>query len=210
MSFETRFNVSKVEIRAAGTDKKGPVMVGYAARFDVKSGVIAGSFREVVRAGAFKDSLANGADVRFLMNHDPTRLLARTKSGTLRLREDSIGLAFEADLADTALANDAVSMVQRGDLDSMSFAFRMIKDAWSEDTDGIALRELNAVDIRDVSLATYPAYPTGTSVDLRAEDPALVELRTWKEAIKKASSRSEFEKRSRRLRLLGAAMGVAG
>lgn len=196
MSFEKRFFVHKIEVRTSDKSKT-PTLVGYAARFDVKSDVIMGSFREVIRAGAFKDSLANGADVRFLVNHDPARLLGRTKSGTLRLREDTIGLGFEVDLPDTSLAADTVRMIERGDLDAMSFGFRMVKDAWGEDVDGMPLRELVAVNVRDVSLATYPAYPTGTEVSVREEEPALVELRTWQAARKGGSQKM----RARRLEL---------
>ena len=61
--FETRVVSEKIEIRAAA-DGKGRTLSGYAARFDIKSGVIAGSFREIIRAGAFRDTLGGGVDAQ--------------------------------------------------------------------------------------------------------------------------------------------------
>lgn len=199
---ETRALTGKIEIRAA--EKGGRIISGYAARFDTKSGVIAGSFREIIRAGAFRDTLGGGVDAILSVNHDPSRLLARTASGTLRLREDAQGLAFEADLPDTTLGNDVAKMVERGDYGGMSFAFTKKRDSWSEDTDGIPLRELLAVDLRDVTVATFPAYPTGTSVSVRSEDAALEELRAWQESKRPKISTGEAE---RRLRMARARMG---
>ena len=51
--------------------------------------------------------------------HDPSRLLARTKSGTLRLEEDSKGLRFELDLPDTTEGRDLLALAERGDIGGM-------------------------------------------------------------------------------------------
>lgn len=187
MSIELRGAKEAIEIRGAAGEKR--TISGYAARFDVKSAVIAGSFREIIRPGAFRETLANNADVVLTVNHDGARLLARTKSGTLRLREDKVGLRFEADLPETSLAKDVEVLVQRGDLDAMSFAFTKQRDAWGEDVDGVPLRELIAVGLRDVTITANPAYPDGTSVSIReaSGEPALVELREWKAAKATAS-----------------------
>lgn len=201
MSIELRAMPEKIEVRSDGGKR---TVSGYAARFDVKSGVIAGSFREIIRPGAFRETLANNADVVLTVNHDGARLLARTKSGTLRLREDKIGLRFEADLPDTSLAKDVGVLVERGDLDSMSFAFTKTRDAWGEDEDGIPLRELLAVNLRDVTITATPAYPDGTSVSVREGEPALVELREWKSGRAADSIKSK----ERRLRLANAAMRI--
>ena len=57
-----------------------------------------------LRPAAFRRSLAANADVVGLVDHDPSMLLARTRSGTLRLAEDARGLSFELDIPDTQLA----------------------------------------------------------------------------------------------------------
>lgn len=141
---------------------------GYAAKFGVRSEVIYGSFREVIQRGAFAKNLP-GADVRFLVNHDPGRLLARTKSQTLTVREDEIGLRFEATLPATTLAKDTVEQIKRGDLDAMSFGFRNVVDSWGEDENGFPLRTLLEVRVFDVSIATFPAYQD-TELTVRSFD----------------------------------------
>ena len=112
-------------------------------------------FVEYVKRGAFTKTIKDGADVRLLIDHEGVPL-ARTKSGTLRLIEDERGLAVEADL--DPMNPDAarvISAMKRGDLSQMSFAFRTIKDAWSDDRN---VRELREVQLYDVSVVTFPAY----------------------------------------------------
>lgn len=105
-----------------------------------------------------------GHDVLALADHDPARLLARTRSGTLRLSEDSRGLAFDLDLADTSTARDVLAHAERGDLGGMSFAFRVRPggEAWSGQR-----RELRSVDLAEISvISSWPAYPD-TSIAVR-------------------------------------------
>lgn len=148
-------------------------IVGYAAVFDTPS-VPLGGFREVVRRGAFSDSL--NADVRALWNHDPNYVLGRTKNGTLRLEEDDRGLRVEIDPPNTTWARDFMESIRRGDVDQMSFAFRAIEDRWTNDENG-TLRELLKAQLLDVSPVTFPAYEA-TSVTLRAllEDVSALRL----------------------------------
>jgi HK97 family phage prohead protease len=138
---------------------------GYAAVFGV-SADIGGRFKETIRPGAFRATLAAGADVVLLVDHDPARLLARTASGTLRLSEDPKGLAFEADVPRTQLGNDMLALAERRDLGGMSIGFRVAAggDAWpSPDT-----RELRAVQLAEISIAqAWPAYPD-TTIALRS------------------------------------------
>jgi HK97 family phage prohead protease len=112
-------------------------------------------FIEYVKRGAFSKTLNDGADVRLLIDHEGVPL-ARTKSGTMRLKEDERGLAVEADL--DPMNPDAarvISAMKRGDLSQMSFAFRTIKDQFSDDR---MVRELREVQLYDVSVVTFPAY----------------------------------------------------
>ena len=74
---------------------------GHASVFDVAYPIadIMGGYTEVIAPGAFTETLASNADAILTLNHDPMSLgLARTEGGTLRLSEDSTGLAFEADV----------------------------------------------------------------------------------------------------------------
>lgn len=150
---------TNLELRAEGGSNK---LFGYAAVFDSPSEPM--PFREYVRRGAFTKTLKDGADVRLLVDHSGIPL-ARTKSGTLRLWEDEIGLAMETELDEAnPLAATVISAMRRGDMTQMSFAFRTIKDSWDE---GGMVRELREVQLYDVSIVTYPAYEA-TMVQLRA------------------------------------------
>ncbi len=137
-------------------DEDGNKIVGYAAKFNSYSEEMWG-FREKIEPGAFGKNLPT-ADVRALFNHDPNMVIARNKSNTLTLVEDEIGLRFEADLPDTQWAKDLKVSMQRGDIDQCSFGFRTIGDKW-EIIDGKDVRTLTEVELFDVSVVTYPAYP---------------------------------------------------
>ena len=135
---------------------------GYAAVFNDASVPL--PFKERIAPGAFRKTLSEAPDVRLLINHEGLPL-ARTKNGTLKLTEDDRGLRFDAELADTQEARDIYTLVQRGDVDQMSFAFRVIRQNWSKDKTERTLTEVSLSD-GDVSVVTYPAYPT-TSVEAR-------------------------------------------
>jgi HK97 family phage prohead protease len=117
-----------------------------------------GDYTEVVRRGAFSKTLAEGADVPFKLNHDGMTL-ARTKSGTMRLSEDSTGLHVEADLdPGNGQVRDIRSAMDRGDLDEMSFAFRVTRQEWSPDWTQRDITEVN-LNKGDVSIVNYGANP---------------------------------------------------
>jgi HK97 family phage prohead protease len=154
------FTIKNVEARQAedGTMR----LSGYAAVFNNDSVPL--PFIERIAPGAFRKTLAETPDVRLLINHEGLPL-ARTKNGTLRLEEDETGLYMDADLPDTQAARDLYTLVERGDVDQMSFAFRVIRQKWNDMRTERTLTELSLAD-GDVSVVTYPAYPT-TTVEAR-------------------------------------------
>lgn len=157
-----------VEIRAA-SEGHPPRLVGYAAVFNSQSEDL-GGFREVILPGAFDRAIREAHDVRALVNHNPDKLLGRTSSGTARLAVDARGLLVEVDVPDTQDGRDTETLVRRGDLSQMSFAFRTRADQWRTQ-DGEPLRELLDVELFDVSVVAYPAYPA-TEVSARALEQA--------------------------------------
>jgi len=156
------YTVKDVQARSAedGTMR----LSGYAAVFNESSVPL--PFKESIAPGAFRKTLSETPDVRLLINHEGLPL-ARTKNGTLKLTEDDRGLLIDAELADTTEARDIYKLVERGDVDQMSFAFRVIRQKWSEDRSRRVLTEVSLAD-GDVSVVTYPAYPT-TKVEAREQ-----------------------------------------
>lgn len=170
MMLETRTVAATFEMRDDSTTG-APTLEGYAATFDRPYDM--GPFSEQVDRRAFDRTLGLSADVRLLVDHTG-QPLARTKSGTLALSVDDSGLHARATLdpADPDVQR-LLPKMRRGDLDEMSFGFRVAPggDAWDYTDPEKTMRTLNEVSLAggDVSVVTYPANPT-TSVSVRARD----------------------------------------
>jgi phage head maturation protease len=77
----------------------------------------------------------------------------------MRLAEDSTGLHVEADLDPrNGQVADIRSAMERGDLDEMSFAFRVTRQEWSPDYSQRDITEVN-MNKGDVSIVNYGANP---------------------------------------------------
>jgi hypothetical protein len=107
-----------------------------------------------------------------MFNHDPNFVLGRTKAGTLTLTEDEIGLRYDITLPNTLAAKELHESIKRGDISQSSFAFRVVKDSWPSVRSGeMPLRQIEDVELFDVSPVTYPAYED-TTVSARAREAA--------------------------------------
>jgi HK97 family phage prohead protease len=160
----------KFELRQVDNDTDRMSFVGYAAVFNSASEPL--PFTEVIERGAFSRSLKSRNDVKLLLNHDTGRVLGSTRAGTLRLIEDEIGLRAEADLPPTTDGNDISILLQRGDIDSMSFGFTVPVGGDSWNADG-SVRTLKSVRIHEVSIVTFPAY-TATTASVRSVDATAI------------------------------------
>jgi len=191
------FRFLTAEVRASGTDTK-PRISGYAARYNVKTQLQPG-LREVIRPGAFRNTVARQDDCYCCFNHDEERILGRVRSGTLRLKEDDQGLLFDCDVdLGIGYANDLYRSIQRGDISECSFGFYAKDENYvddDEDEDEM-LRELRECSVFDVSPVVNPAY-SGTSVSARSRAmfpdglPQSIELRS-----KRAASAVEVDDRT--------------
>ena len=156
-----------LELRGHGTLKAtgNKTLHGIAAVFNSEANL--GTFSEIVRPGAFAKSLATGSNIRALYHHDGSALLGTTRGGTLKLKEDAHGLAFELALPDTTHGRDLAILVDRGDVQSCSFGFKVREggDRW-ELRGAQAVRELLDVELLEITLTANPAYPD-TSVAMR-------------------------------------------
>lgn len=153
------------DFRVEKREGKPSMIIGYPAKFNKLSQRMWG-MREQILPGAFKRTLAEGADVRALLNHNPDLVLGRNKAGTLRLKEDGTGLRMEIDPPDTQVARDLMTSIDRGDITQGSFRFKTVTDNWHMQ-DGETIRDLIDVDLMDVSPVTFPAYED-TDMGVRA------------------------------------------
>jgi hypothetical protein len=192
MTLETRTLSRRLEVRAG---EAGRTIGGYAAVFSSQT-VIGDNYREIIAPGAFASAL--NTDVRALIDHDSGRVIGRTTAGTLRLREDAVGLAVEIDLPDTGDGRDLGVLIERGDITGMSFGFNVTKQSWDE-TGDIPTRTIQAVDLHEVSVVAFPAYPD-TTIALRSLDEARRERRqhNFSAAAQRLRMKVSLDLRSRR------------
>lgn len=165
---ETRsVDAGEFEIRENGDNL---TLTGYASVFnkgyDIYGGPDKGGWTEYVSEEAFDVTLRSKPDLHLLINHEGMPL-ARTKSGTLRLSTDLTGLQVDADLdrADPDVQRLETKM-KRGDMDEMSFAFRVLGQKWEEDDTKRTLTEVS-LHKGDVSVVNFGANPA-TSASLRS------------------------------------------
>jgi HK97 family phage prohead protease len=151
---EKRTNEVQFELRAV-ENGDGMTFTGYAAVFNSPSEPL--PFIERIAPGAFKRSLKARNDIKLLWNHDTGSVLGSTRAGTLKLEEDNYGLRVTATLPETTLGKDVRTLVQRGDVNAMSFGFSVPANGDSWNTDGTE-RTLRSVRIHEVSIVAFPAY----------------------------------------------------
>lgn len=177
------YTVEGCEVRAAD-DGEGDTIVNffghatvYGRGYEMYGGPDKGGWTEYVDPGAGKKTLSEDPDVAFLVNHTGLTL-ARTKAGTLTLTERTVGLETKAKL-DTRVSavNDLVLLMEAGNLDEMSFAFRIVKQVWLDaDGEEVPWWDLSGVERHiteysihkgDVSVVNYGANPH-TDANLRS------------------------------------------
>lgn len=149
---------------------KPQILEGYAALFNSRTNI--GKFDEEILPGAFRESIKKD-DIRCLLNHDENHILGRSRAGTLSLFEDHKGLAVRINLPDTQFARDLAVSIVRGDINQMSFAFKVLEEEWiAGGKSKPDLRRLKKLKLFDVSVVTFPAYEN-TDVALASSS------RTW-------------------------------
>jgi HK97 family phage prohead protease len=184
---ELRYAAKELRASGSGSERK---ISGYAAKFGVLSDNL-GGFREVLKPGCFTRTLSLGADVRMLVDHEPSKILGRTKAGTLTLRQDNVGLHFDCTLPDTQIARDVHENIRIGNISDCSFGFYCVDEDFSEDPQRGLIRTVSDLDLFDCSVVTFPAYPN-TEVNARSLwpegkpvylEPAAIETRCKKLGI---------------------------
>ena len=161
-----RRNFNQIE-----TKQESREVSGYAVVFDSLSNDL-GGFNEIITRNAL-DGVIEKSDVFCLLNHDKNKgVLARSNKGTgsLTLEIDDKGLKYRFEAPKTALGDELLEGLRRGDISASSFAFTVGSDSWEKREDGSYLRTINSIkELFDVSPVWQPAY-SDTSVDTRGLD----------------------------------------
>lgn len=162
----------------ANEDDEKRTVEGYALLFGVNSDNL--GFEEVIERGAL-DGVLGKSDVFALLNHDRSKgILARAKNGkgSLSLEVDSKGLKYRFEAPKTALGNELLENLRRGEIDQSSFAFTVADggEKWERQKNGIWKRTISKFErIYDVSPVYNAAY-SKTSVYMRGKEEAEKEL----------------------------------
>lgn len=190
----------KLEIRASEGDESKRTITG-AIKYTTDSAEMrdwwGDTFVEAIDKEAFKDSIAS-RNVVGLWSHDTSQVLGNTKSGTLRLENTETELRFELDIPNTTVGNDAWELIQRGDVDGVSFGMRVTKDKWTSEKredKRIYKRMILNAELYEISPVAFPAYP--------ANEVAARSLEDFKASEKRAADQYEKEKMLIELDLIG-------
>lgn len=165
------------QVQVTGENEEKRTVEGYALLFDIPSDGL--SFTEVIKRGAL-DGVLEKSDVFALLNHDQRRgVLARSKygKGSLSLSVDDKGLKYRFDAPKTALGDELLENIRRGEIGESSFCFDVEKDTWEKRSDGSWKRTIEKFgNIYDTSPVYNGAY-SKTSVYMRGKEAAEEELR---------------------------------
>lgn len=153
-----------VEFRALSEDEKPEdlkeemVVEGRAIVFEDKIRLFemdGEDYYEVIHRGALDKTIMK--DVPFKYNHsDYHMVLARTRNDTLRFDVRDDGMYIRAVLADTTAGRDMYTLIKRGDINKMSFAFVDDDVQFEEETRTFHVNSIKR--IFDVSAVDFPAY----------------------------------------------------
>lgn len=175
-SFEIRANEDK--------EKKSYTLTGRPIVYNSRTDL--GYFDEIIEAGALDK--ANLKDVRFLVNHDTSKIpLARAtegnKNSTMRFNVDKNGMeiSVELDVENNSEARALYSAVQRGDITGMSFMFTIDGEEWENLESEHPTRHIKSIgQVFEVSAVTFPAYEASeiSARDKKSLDDAVNKARS--------------------------------
>ncbi|MGX8059191.1 HK97 family phage prohead protease [Lactococcus lactis] len=150
------------------------IISGYFIVFNSETELYEGCFEEIAPESFDNVDLS---DVRALIDHETSKVLGRTKSGTLTLSVDTKGVYGEIKVNENDTeAMNLYSRVQRGDVDQCSFGFSILDEAMETRDDGSYKFTIKAIELFEVSVVTFPAY-ADTAVEARSKQIENMEKR---------------------------------
>lgn len=163
------FEFDDFEVREEGSSLRFDGIAAVTGRW---TELFDGHFERIAK-GAFRKLLAGPTDIRFLVDHDSSKVLARSTiadgPGSLVLSEEARGLRARAVFSDTTVARDTGQLIRDGVISQMSFAwpYGSTDDTIEESKRGVERTIKEFTELRDVSAVTFPAYKE-TSASMRS------------------------------------------
>ena len=145
---------------------------------------------EILEPGCISREVLQKSDIILNLNHNSNvvNVLGRYRNNpdkdTLKLEMRGDGIDCECDLPETTAANDTLTLIKRGDITGMSFAF---DDDYEDSENGVSYEKTNDIEdgkevwlrhvkkitgLYDVAIVTHPAYEQ-TNVGLREASEAI-------------------------------------
>ncbi|WP_173386055.1 HK97 family phage prohead protease [Ruminococcus flavefaciens] len=190
----------KIEVRADGLHISGYVNVTRKLSRPVITP--RGKVLETIEERAFSEAISKSGDITVQLDHDSGHAYARTSDGTLKLREDAIGLHADALITDETV----IEMARKGKLRGWSFGmFNVMDEMESRGADELPIRHVKSLELDHVSLIKdkVPCY-AATSVECRANGNVDMELRSLDiEPELVIENKPDFTEYENRLKALG-------
>ena len=140
-------------------------------------------FKEIMKKGVFKRAIERaGQNIPLLFEHDWNKQLASVEEGSLTLREDNIGLRFDAVINDESV----YQQVRAGVINSCSFGFRALAEEVESINSKLERRFVSAIELMEVSLVKNPAYVG-----------SLCETRSYEEELQEAEVKGDIPEEER-------------
>lgn len=177
-ALEKRTLTEGLELRTISTESEGRTAQGYVVPFNSPTNV-GDCWIEKFSPGSFTKTLQT-RDVIAIHSHDMGRVMGRKGAGTLSLREDAKGLAFENLLPDTSDGRDLAVQIDRGDIAGMSFGFRAVRQVW-DDSVNPPERTIEEAELIEITYSALPQYDD-SEVGLRSLESARAEKRVHNKA----------------------------
>ena len=181
------FSEYRIENREDGTGHITGVPIVFEQPTD-----IGGWFEETIARGAISEDVLK--DVAFFYNHNlNTKPLARTRTGKLKLTIENDGVHMDAEInRGRSDSNDLYLAIQDGDIDGMSFMFRVEADEWSDLDSDYPKRRITKIGyVQEVSAVNYPAYE-GTSINARSGET----LDSDRQALENARAKAGLDRQA--------------
>lgn len=148
-------HIDSIEIRSV--ESGNYLIEGYINKFNTRSKFM--RFYEQIDKRAFDRTLAKGHNIFAMYNHNSDKILGSTKSGSLTLSTDDIGLRFSLQInPNVSYAKDVYELVKSGDVEGCSFGFIALEEQWDIQDDDSELRTILDLELIECTITPFPAY----------------------------------------------------